>query len=154
MSPSAITADLFQFVTPAGAAGYVQVQATTTLGTSWLTTQTGYIYTGLEDYVSLTPFRILDTRSTSCIQCSGGALGMYLMINVPITVYTYNPTSHQSVPADASAAVIYVTRGEWDGVFTPRGVSQRDGTADGLKSQLHRRNGRAQPRDGHARSER
>jgi hypothetical protein len=108
VSPAAVTADSFQFVTPAGAAGYVRVQATTTLGTSLLTAQTGYIYTALSNYVPLTPFRILDTRSTSCIQCSGGALGASVTRTVPITAYT-DPTSHQSVPADATAVVINVT---------------------------------------------
>ncbi len=109
VTPSAITADSFQFVTPAGSAGYVQVQATTTLGASLLTVQTGYIYTGLSNYTALaTPFRILDTRSTSCIQCSGGALVAGATRTVPITTYT-DPKTHESVPGDATAVVINVT---------------------------------------------
>jgi IPT/TIG domain len=108
VAPLSVTAFSFQFVTPAGAAGYVQVQATTTLGTSLLTAQTGYIYTGLSNYVPLTPYRILDTRSTSCVQCAGGALGTSVTRTVPITAYT-DPTSHQSVPSDATAVVINVT---------------------------------------------
>jgi hypothetical protein len=109
VTPQTITADSFQFVTPAGPAGYVQVQVTTTLGASMLTGQTGYIYTGLSNYTALaTPFRILDTRSTSCIQCSGGALVAGATRTVPITAYT-DPKTHESVPGDATAVVINVT---------------------------------------------
>jgi IPT/TIG domain len=103
-----ITAGTFQFVTPAGTAGYVQVTATTSSGTSPTTGQTGYIYTALSNYVSLSPFRILDTRSTSCIQCTGGALGQAATRTVPIAGYT-DPRTSESVPMDAAAVAINVT---------------------------------------------
>ena len=109
VTPLSVTANSFQFVTPAGSAGYVQVQATTTIGASLLTAQTGYIYTGLSNYTALaTPFRILDTRSKTCIQCSGGALVGGATRTVSITGYT-DPKTHESVPSDASAVVINVT---------------------------------------------
>jgi hypothetical protein len=109
VTPSAVTADSFQLVTPPGTPGYVQVQATTTLGASLLTAQTGYIYTGLSNYTALaTPFRILDTRSSSCVQCSGGALVAGATRTVGITTYT-DPKTHESVPGDATAVVINVT---------------------------------------------
>jgi hypothetical protein len=109
VTPTAITAGSFQFVTPAEAAGYVQVQATTSEGASLLGAQTGYIYTGLSNYTALpTPFRILDTRSSPCIQCAGGALVAGATRTVPITAYT-DPKTHEAVPTDATAVVINVT---------------------------------------------
>lgn len=109
VTPQAVSADSFQFVTPPELAGYVQVQATTTLGASLLTAQTGYIYTGLSNYTALaTPFRILDTRSETCIQCSGGALVAGDSRTVAITGYT-DPKTHESVPAEATAVVVNVT---------------------------------------------
>jgi IPT/TIG domain-containing protein len=109
VTPTAITAGSFQFVTPAESAGYVQVQATTSIGTSLLTAQTGYIYTALSNYTALaTPFRILDTRSKTCIQCTGGALVAGAARTVPITSYT-DPKTHENVPPDATAVVINVT---------------------------------------------
>jgi hypothetical protein len=109
VTPSAVTAGSFQFVTPADGAGYVQVQATTAIGASLLTAQTGYIYTALSNYTALaTPFRILDTRAKTCIQCAGGALVAGATRTVPITTYT-DPKTHENVPADATAVVINVT---------------------------------------------
>jgi hypothetical protein len=109
VTPTAVTADSFQFVTPAESAGYVQVQATTTLGASLLTGQTGYIYTALSNYTPLaTPFRIFDTRPKTCIQCSGGELVAGATRTVSITAYT-DPTTHENVPPGATAVVINVT---------------------------------------------
>jgi hypothetical protein len=108
VTPLAVTADTFQFVTPADTAGYVQVSATTSHGTSLATSVTGYVYTGLGNYTPISPFRILDTRSTSCIQCTGGALGQDATRTVPIIGYT-DPRTTESVPANATAVVINVT---------------------------------------------
>jgi hypothetical protein len=109
VTPTAITSVSFQFVTPAASAGYVQVQATTAIGASVLTAQSGYIYTALSNYTALpTPFRILDTRALTCIQCAGGALGAVATRTVPITAYT-DPSTHENVPAGATAVVINVT---------------------------------------------
>jgi hypothetical protein len=109
VTPTAITSISFQFVTPAASAGYVQVQAMTTIGASLLTAQSGYIYTALSNYTALpTPFRILDTRALSCIQCAGGALRAGATRTVPITAYT-DPRTHENVPAGATAVVINMT---------------------------------------------
>jgi hypothetical protein len=108
VTPQAITAGSFQFVTPAGTAGYVQVTATTAHGTSLATAVTGYIYTALSNYMPISPFRILDTRLASCIQCHGGALGQGTTRTVPIVGYT-DPRTSESVPADATAVAINVT---------------------------------------------
>jgi hypothetical protein len=108
VTPTSVTAFSFQFVTPAESAGYVQVQASNAQGPSLLTAQAGYIYTALSNYTPLpTPFRILDTRAKTCIQCGGGALGADVTRTVPITGYT-DPTTHEFVPADATAVALNV----------------------------------------------
>jgi hypothetical protein len=109
VTPTAITADSFQFVTPAESAGYVQVEARTAIGPSLPAAQSGYVYTALSNYTALpAPFRILDTRALTCIQCAGGALGAGATRTVPITGYT-DPRTHETVPAGATAVVINVT---------------------------------------------
>ncbi|MGA7987248.1 MAG: IPT/TIG domain-containing protein, partial [Candidatus Dormiibacterota bacterium] len=64
VTPAAVTFNSFTFTTPAETAGYVQVQVTTSIGSSPPTPAAGYIYVGLGNYTPLAPFRILDTRSS------------------------------------------------------------------------------------------
>ena len=108
VTPSNITFSSFTFATPPGSAGYAQVQVTTGLGASTLTTNTGYVYAPLGNYVPLTPFRILDTRSASCVQCSGGALGGGAVRTVAIAGATL-PGGTDPIPTTATAVVLNVT---------------------------------------------
>ena len=73
VSPASITATSFTFATPPDSAGYVSVQVSDSLGTSPLSAGAGYIFTSLANYIPVTPFRILDTRPGSCVQCGQGA---------------------------------------------------------------------------------
>jgi len=109
VTPTSITGTSFAFTTPPGSAGYVSVQVSDTLGTSPLTAGAGYIYTGLANYVPVTPFRILDTRSSSCIQCGPGALGPGATRTVPITGVTGLPGGVDPIPTDATAVVLNTT---------------------------------------------
>ena len=111
VTPGNLSPDSFTFTTPAGpaAGGVVHVVATDSIGSSSATsTQSSYLYIPLSNYVPLVPFRILDTRSTSCVQCTGGAIGQNATRTVPISSYT-DPATHQSVPAGATAVVVNVT---------------------------------------------
>ncbi len=107
--PSGVTATSFTFTTPAESAGYVDVQVTNLYGTSPLTAGAGYIYTSLANYVPVTPFRILDTRSLSCIQCGSGALVPGATRTLPITGVTGLPSVPDPIPGSASAVVLNVT---------------------------------------------
>jgi hypothetical protein len=109
VTPSNITAASFTFTTPAESAGYVQVQVTTSLGASALTTSDGYMYAGLGNYVPITPFRILDTRPTSGIQRGSGALGAGTVRALQIIGVTGLPTGTDPIPSTASAVVLNVT---------------------------------------------
>ena len=109
VSPSSVTSTSFKFTTPAEAAGYTQVQVTTALGASALTTSSGYVYAGLGNYVAITPFRILDTRPTSPIQRGSGALGSGTVRVLQIIGVTGLPTGTDPIPSTASAVVLNVT---------------------------------------------
>jgi len=63
VTPASVAFNSFTITTPPEAAGYVQIQVTTSVGASPLTSAAGYIYVGLGNYKRLRPFRILDTRS-------------------------------------------------------------------------------------------
>jgi len=109
VTPAGVTATSFTFTTPAHAAGYVNVQVADTLGTSALTTNTGYLYMGLANYVPVTPFRILDTRPGSCIQCALGALGPGGTRTLQITGVTGLPSGPDPIPNTATAVVLNMT---------------------------------------------
>ncbi len=109
VTPSSVTATSFKFTTPAESAGYVQVQVTTALGASALTTSNGYVYAGLGNYVPITPFRILDTRPTSDIQRGSGALGAGAVRALQIIGVTGLPSGTDPIPSTASAVVLNVT---------------------------------------------
>jgi len=109
VTPSAVTATSFAFTTPAATAGYSNVQVADGLGTSALTAGSGYIYTSLSNYVPVTPFRILDTRSGTCIQCGPGALGPGSTRTVQITGVSGLPSGPDPIPGGATAVVLNVT---------------------------------------------
>ena len=109
VAPAAITTTAFTFTTPAAAAGYVAVQVSDSLGTSPVTSGAGYIYESLSAYVPVTSFRILDTRSRTCIQCGAGRLGVGMTRTLQITGVTGLPGGADPVPATATAIVLNVT---------------------------------------------
>ena len=103
---SSLTPESFTFVTPAGPplGGTDQVQATDSLGSSAETPASLYTYIGLSNYQPLSPFRILDTRSGSCVQCTGGALGPGAIRKLQIT-----GVLGDRVPTGTTAVVLNVT---------------------------------------------
>jgi IPT/TIG domain/PQQ-like domain len=106
VTPTAATTTSFSFTTPAAAAGYVNVQVADALGTSALTTGSGYIYVSLANYVPVTPFRLLDTRSGSCIQCAPGALGPATARTLQVTGVSGLPSGPDPIPSSATAVVL------------------------------------------------
>jgi hypothetical protein len=109
VTPSSITFSSFKFVTPPDAAGYAQVQVSTSLGVSPLTANAGYIYAALGNYVPLTPFRILDTRVSSCVQCESGAITAGATRILQITGVTGLKSGVDPIPSTATAVVLNVT---------------------------------------------
>jgi IPT/TIG domain len=99
---SGLTPESFTFVTPRSATtagGMVQTQATDSLGTSATSAASAYTYVGLANYVPLSPFRILDTRTGG-----GGAFGPGVIRAVQVTGIGATP-----VPITATAVVMNVT---------------------------------------------
>jgi hypothetical protein len=97
---SHLTPNSFTFVTPPGpaAGGYVTMDAVDAAGEALR--GTAYSYIGLSNYVPLSTFRILDTRTTG----SGGALGPGAVRLLQITGVGPTP-----VPRNATAVVLNVT---------------------------------------------
>jgi len=97
---SQVTPTSFTFVTPPSgvAGGTDDVVASDELGTSASLEQT-YTYVGLSNYVPLTPYRILDTRTT------GGPLGPGAIRTLQVT----DVGSGTQIPPNATAAVLNVT---------------------------------------------
>jgi uncharacterized protein YvpB len=109
VTPADITSTSFTMTTPAAAAGYDQLTVTNSAGSNQLTAGSGYIYTGLSKYVALVPFRILDTRARSCVQCGAGRLTTGQTRTVQITGVMGLTGGADPVPATATAVVINVT---------------------------------------------
>jgi hypothetical protein len=110
VTPSDVTATTFQIVTPAEPAGLVQIQVTVTpSGGTPVTAQAGYTYVARSSYTPLTPFRILDTRAPSCIQCSGHAFGPGTTRTIQLTGVTGLPSGTDPIPSSATAVVLNVT---------------------------------------------
>ncbi len=63
----------------------------------------------LSNYVPLRPFRILDTRSGSCVQCSGLALGPGAKRKLQLIGVSGLNVGIDPIPNDASAVVLNVT---------------------------------------------
>ncbi len=99
---SYLTPESFTLVTPqhATAGGVAQIQLTDAIGPSPEDAASAYTYVGLANFVPLTPFRILDTRSPG----EGGALG-------PATTRAFQVTGvgTSPIPLSATAAVLNVT---------------------------------------------
>jgi outer membrane protein assembly factor BamB len=108
VTPANVTPNSFTLTTPARGAGYVQVQVADTLGTSALTSGAGYIYSGLSEYVPVPTFRILDTRSRTCIQCGAGALGPGTPRTLQMTGVSL-PSGSDPIPTTATAVAVNVT---------------------------------------------
>ena len=106
VTPSDVTPTSFTFTTPAGGSGYVTLQATDGYGSSLADGNAGYIYASLSAYHPLMPFRILDTRSSSCIQCGTGALLESGTMTLQVTGYS---SGGETVPSDATAVALNVT---------------------------------------------
>jgi uncharacterized protein YvpB len=104
-----ITSTSFDLSTPAHAAGYGQLKVTNSKGTNPLTAKAGYVFTPLASYVALTPFRILDTRARTCVQCGAGGLAANQTRTLQITGVTGLRGGADPVPAAATAVVMNVT---------------------------------------------
>lgn len=101
------TPNSFTFVTPPSAAsgGTAQVQATDVLGASPEGAQSLFTYLGLSNYTPVSPFRILDTRPKSCIQCTTDpTFGPGVTRRLQVTGVGAHP-----IPGNATAAVLNVT---------------------------------------------
>jgi IPT/TIG domain-containing protein len=94
-TPSNVTFRQFTLTTPPEAAGYVQVQVTTSVATSAATPAAGYVYVALSNYTPITPFRILNTRT-------GAPIG-------PNSSRTVQITGVGGIPTAATAVVVNVT---------------------------------------------
>jgi hypothetical protein len=84
---------------------------TDSLGTSPITVGSGYIYVGLANYVPApSPFRILDTRTSSCVQCSADpTFGPGTTRTVQLTGVTGLSIGTDPIPTNATAVVVNVT---------------------------------------------
>src|SRR5580700_1664955 len=108
VTPASVTSDSFTFTTPAMSPGYTQIQVTTSLGTSPLTSSTGYTFVPLANYVPLQPFRILDTRTTSCVQCTGRPFSTGTIWKLQLTGVTGLTVGVDPIPTTATAVVLNV----------------------------------------------
>jgi hypothetical protein len=99
---SSLTPTAFTLVTPAHATtgGSVQVQAADGLGSTTENASSMYTYVGLANYVPITPFRLLDTRSGG----GGGALAPGAVRALQVTGVGASP-----IPSSATAVVLNVT---------------------------------------------
>jgi IPT/TIG domain len=111
VTPTTLTPDALTFTTPAGPSGLVQAQVSDSLGTSPITVGSGYIYVGLANYVPApSPFRILDTRTSSCVQCSADpTFGAATTRKLQLTGVTGLSIGTDPIPTDATAVVLNVT---------------------------------------------
>jgi IPT/TIG domain len=111
-STGSLTPDSFTFTTPASStSGLVQAQVTDSLGTSPMTVGSGYIYVGLANYVAApVPFRILDTRPGTCVQCLlDPTFGASTTRKVQLTGVTGLSIGTDPIPTNATAVVLNVT---------------------------------------------
>ena len=109
VTPTGITTTSFNISTPAHAAGYALLTVKTSKGSNPLTANAGYVFTALASYVALTPFRILDTRARTCVQCGAGELAANQTRTLQITGVTGLKGGADQVPATATAIVMNVT---------------------------------------------
>jgi len=102
-----LTPDAFTFTTPPGSSGLVEAQVHDSPGGfSPITVGSGYIYVGLANYHPILPYRILDTRPTSCVQCvQDPTFGAGTIRKVQLTGLSFGVP----IPTDATAVVLNVT---------------------------------------------
>jgi hypothetical protein len=109
---SNVTPTSFTLVTPpSGAVGTTtaQVQATDAEGSSTEDAASLYTYLGLSNYTSVPPFRILDTRPGTCIQCSTNpTFGPGVTEKLQLTGVTGLSVT-DPIPINATAVVLNVT---------------------------------------------
>jgi hypothetical protein len=108
VTATGITSTAFNITTPPHLAGYDQLKVTTAKGSNPLDANSGYLFTALASYVALTPFRILDTRARTCVQCGAGGLAANQTRTVQITGVTGLKGGVDQVPAAATAIVMNV----------------------------------------------
>jgi hypothetical protein len=110
VTPSNVSATSFDITTPAQPAGVVQIKVTVTPPTGPPATATAaYTYIALSNYVPLTPFRILDTRAGSCVQCGGHALGPGATRTLALTGVSGLPGGTDPISSAATAVALNVT---------------------------------------------
>ncbi len=109
VAATGITSTTFTITTATHAAGYAQLTVTTSKGSSAVNAKSGYVFTPLASYVALTPFRILDTRASTCLQCGAGRLAANQTRTLQITGVTGLKSGADQVPAEATAVVMNVT---------------------------------------------
>ncbi|HEY6468831.1 MAG TPA: IPT/TIG domain-containing protein [Candidatus Dormibacteraeota bacterium] len=99
---SYLTPESFTLTTPqhATAGGAAQIQVTDAIGASTEDAESAYTYVGLANFVPVTPFRILDTRTPG----EGGAIGAEAVRALQVTGVGTSP-----IPSTATAAVLNVT---------------------------------------------
>jgi hypothetical protein len=78
-------------------------------GSSALSANSGYVFTSLASYFALTPFRILDTRGHTCVQCGAGRLAANQTRTLQITGVTTLQGGADQFPATATAIAMNVT---------------------------------------------
>ena len=85
------------------------LRATTSPGGGTLLASPGLISSSPADYVPLNPFRILDTRPGSCVQCTGLALGPGATRKVQMIGVIGLRVGTDPIPSTATAVVLNVT---------------------------------------------
>ena len=107
-----LTPTSFTLVTPpsgATATTTVQVQATDPAGSSIEDAASLYTYLGLSNYTTVPPFRILDTRTGTCVQCSTNpTFGPGVTEKLQLTGVTGLSVT-DPIPSTATAVVLNVT---------------------------------------------
>jgi hypothetical protein len=107
-----LTPTSFKLVTPpSGSVGTttVQIQATDGVGASTENAASLYTYLGLSNYTSVPPFRILDTRPGTCVQCSTNpTFGPGRTEKLQLTGVTGLKVT-DPIPTDATAVVLNLT---------------------------------------------
>jgi hypothetical protein len=107
-----LTPTSFTLVTPPSggtATTTVQVQATDPAGSSTEDAASLYTYLGLSNYTTVPPFRILDTRTGTCVQCSTNpTFGPGVTEKLQLTGVTGLSVT-DPIPTTATAVVLNVT---------------------------------------------
>ena len=94
---------------PAESVDTAGARVTTSSAVKATTASAGVVSSNLGNYFPLNPFRILDTRSGSCVQCAGLALGPGAIRKVQLTGVVGLSVGRDPIPSTASAVVLNVT---------------------------------------------